>query len=114
MSKKRLGTARQYDDLALLARIIRDSAEDLYKLALEVGEIGTANTAEDTRKDFARIAAVMSVRVDEARLADGTSDGTSGIRPEYIPGTWDMLDSLTIRPNETPDVLTAIELERAR
>lgn len=68
---KHIGTAQNYADLATLARVARDAAEDMYTLALSIGEIGTAVTAEEARKDFARIAAVMPIRADEARLVGG-------------------------------------------
>jgi hypothetical protein len=67
----RTGTPAQYEELARLAHSIVAQTEQVRKLALELGEIGTMHEAEATRTAFRQIAAVAGVRANEARLASG-------------------------------------------
>lgn len=68
---KRIGTPAQYAEVAALARTIRDTAEKMQSLTLELGEFGQRNECEATRAVFAQIAAISALRADEARLISG-------------------------------------------
>lgn len=65
------GTPSQYEELSRLASSIVAQADQVRRLALDAGEIGTANEAEATRTAFRQIAAVATIRAGEARLASG-------------------------------------------
>lgn len=65
------GNPSQYAELSRLASSIVSQADQIRKLALEAGEIGTAREAEATVTAFRQIAAVATVRAGEARLAAG-------------------------------------------
>lgn len=65
------GNPEQYAELSRLASSIVSQADQIRKLALEAGEIGTAREAEATVTAFRQIAAVATVRAGEARLAAG-------------------------------------------
>ena len=67
----RIGSVEQYLELARLANSIVAQSEQVRKLALELGEIGTMNEAESTSNSFRHLAAVAGVRANEARLASG-------------------------------------------
>lgn len=71
MSNNKLGTHLQYEELSRLAHSIVAQVEQVRKLALELGEIGTMHEAESTSNSFRHIAAVAGVRANEARLASG-------------------------------------------
>lgn len=67
----RSGNPEQYAELSRLAASIVGQVEQVRKLALSLGEIGTAREAESTATAFRQVAAVASVRASEARLAAG-------------------------------------------
>lgn len=71
MSNNKLGTPLQQEELSRLAHSIVSQVEQVRKLALSIGEIGTAREAESTATAFRQVAAVASVRASEARLAAG-------------------------------------------
>lgn len=65
------GNPSQYAELSRLASSIVSQADQIRKLALAAGEIGTAREAESTVAAWRLIAAVATVRAGEARLAAG-------------------------------------------
>ena len=65
------GNPEQYAELSRLAASIVSQADQIRKLALAAGEIGTAREAESTLTAWRQIAAVSTVRAGEARLAAG-------------------------------------------
>ena len=65
------GNPEQYAELSRLASSIVRQADQIRKLALEAGEIGTAREAESTLTAWRQISAVSTVRAGEARLAAG-------------------------------------------
>jgi hypothetical protein len=71
MTTNRTGTPAQYEELSRLASSIVAQADQVRRLALELGEIGTMHEAESTRTSFAHLAAVARVRASEARLTAG-------------------------------------------
>ena len=65
------GNPEQYAELSRLAASIVSQADQIRKLALAAGEIGTAREAESTLTAWRQISAVSTVRAGEARLAAG-------------------------------------------
>ena len=65
------GNPEQYAELSRLAASIVSQADQIRKLALSLGEIGTSREAESTLTAWRHVAAVSTVRAGEARLAAG-------------------------------------------
>lgn len=85
----RSGNPEQYAELSRLARSIVSQVEQVRKLALSIGEIGTAREAESTLTAWRQISAVSTVRAGEARLAAGELRVTG---PNAVEAIYESID----------------------
>ena len=83
------GNPEQYAELSRLAASIVSQADQIRKLALAAGEIGTAREAESTLTAWRQIAAVSTVRAGEARLAAGELRVTG---PNAVDAIYESID----------------------
>ena len=83
------GNPEQYAELSRLAASIVSQADQIRKLALECGEIGTAREAESTLTAWRQIAAVSTIRAGEARLAAGELRVTG---PNAVEAIYESID----------------------
>ena len=83
------GNPEQYAELSRLAASIVSQADQIRKLALAAGEIGTAREAESTLTAWRHVAAVSTVRAGEARLAAGELRVTG---PNAVDAIYESID----------------------